>query len=512
MRRWPSIALVVLMIAGLVVADWRSSRESDAAEPVALDSVVAGATTGSTWYCPAGFVTPDAMNDHVLIITNRSERQANGSLTLYPSLLNTVGEPVLFERAAQRISIEPLSQQQVSLAPLVILLDERLAGNTGAFVGSLVEFDLAGVTVEHSIVSPTGRDAGPCSDRASDSWWFASGTTTADVRYLLYLLNPFRDDAVVDVRFVRDDGVRTPVKFDGRLVPGQSLIVLPVEDEVSVWPQVTAEVTTRTGRVIVERLQVFSNPEGPSGLSVSLGAETLSEQWYFPAGRAVPEGGESYVIYNPGDEVAEVEFEVKPDAVDSAGDLAPTAINIGSGERWVVTVDEHATHPDDTLATLFVDAGLDPTDRYFVTVRSFNGVPVVVERVVTLPGSQGSGVAATLGLTVTSTDQTMSIPPGERDDAVLAILNPAADTIARVQVIAGNASGEQRWAELELGPRRRGVFRGEAIGLADAEWLRVVSTTGTISELVLQSADGLQYIPGQPVEGTEGEPDLLAFD
>ena len=253
MNRWPTIILLMLLAGGLVFADVRVDDDAldlSLTTPVGGPLAAAAGASGSTWYCPAGFTTPDGTNDHLITLTNRSDSPAVGSLTLYPSLFDTLGDPVPFDRAVQQIEVEPQSQQQISLAPLVASLDELLATNTGAFVGALVEFDGAGATVEHTVVAPQGRDGGPCATSAASRWWFASGTTTADVRYQLYLLNPFPDDAVVDVSFVTDEGSRNPTSFDGRLVPAQSLTVLDVSPVVRVFEQATAEVSTRTGRLI----------------------------------------------------------------------------------------------------------------------------------------------------------------------------------------------------------------------------------------------------------------------
>lgn len=521
MNRWPPLLLVVAMIAGLIALD-RTSEATDTSiaasagvdeAPVSGPQSAAPGSSGTTWYCPAGFTTPDASNDHVVVITNPTDEAVVGTLTIYPSLLDVDGNPLPFPRAVQPLEVAAGEQSRISLAPLVASLDERLATDTGAFVSALAEFDAAGINVEHSVVAAQGSDVGPCATSAGTSWWFASGTTTAGVGYQLYLLNPFPDDAVVDISFVTDAGSRSPTAFNGKLVPAQSLTVLQVAPEVPVNAQMTAQVTVLTGRVIAERIQLFENEAGPVGLSLSLGSNRLAEQWFFPAGRSVPGAGESYLIYNPGDEAAEVEFELKPDSADRAGDVAPLAIPVGSRERWIVTVSGHPTHPVDALATIDAGTMVGPGEPFFVSIRSFNGVPVVAERIFTRPHDEG-GLAASLGGDVASTDQAMAVPTQLEDaeSAILAILNPAGDTIARVEVVVGGPGGEQTRAEVELAPRRRGVFDLTSLLEPGDQWIRVRSSTGTVAEMTVSAPGVVLTTMGIPVQGTTSVPDLLSFE
>lgn len=515
MNRWPGLLLVFALIGGLVFADQRvGSDEATAIGAVApAGAPSASDASGSTWYCPAGFTTPDSSNDHIVVVTNDTDIATAGALTLYPSLLDTLGNAVTFERAVQPIEVAARSQQRFSLAPLVATMDDLLATDTGAYVGVLAEFEAPGITVEHAVVAPQGSELGGCATTAASRWWFASGTTTADVGYQLYLLNPFPDDAVVDITFVTDGGTRKPTAFDGRLVPAQSLTVIQVSPVVPVWEQLTAQITTRKGRVIAERIQLYENVEGPAGLSMSLGASELSEQWFFPAGRAVPGAGESYIIYNPGDEPAEVEFEVKPDSSDRAGDLAALQVDIGSRERWIVNVNTHGSHPVDSVATIDATAVVEPGEQFFASVRSFNGVPVVVERLHTRPLPE-SGVSVSLGIDRASTDQQIALPAtaAEADFGTLAVLNPAGNTISRITILVGGPGGEREQATVELGPRRRAVFSLASLELTDDQWIRIVSTTGTMAELVMVKGNQIITNSAVPAPGTTSIPDLLAFD
>lgn len=516
MNRWPPLILVLAMVAALVFADQQSNESTQTVTSLSAQgtgpAAAAPGATGSTWYCPAGFATPDGTNDHVIVVTNPTDQPVSGTLTLFPALVDVEGNSLPFPRATQPLDIAPMSQSTVQLGPLVASLDPDLATSGGALVAAMVEFDGGGMFVDHSVGAFQGRDIGPCATSAAQNWWFASGTTTSDVGYQLYLLNPFPDDAVVDITFVTDVGSRAPGAFAGKLIPAQSLTVLQVSPEVRVTTQATAQITARKGRIIAERIQLFENPEGPGGLSLALGANRLSEQWFFPAGRSVPDAGESYVIYNPGETAAEVEFELKPDSADRDGDVAPFSVPVGSRERWIVSVTGHPTHPIDPLTTLdaTVPAG---AEQYFVSIRSFNGVPVLAERVLTLPVAQG-GVTASIGIDLAATDQGIAIPAFvEGADAVtLAVLNPAGNTISRVQVLVSGPSGQRSEAEVELAPRRRASFDLAGMLEPDDQWIRIVSSTGTVAELTVAVNGVLLSTNAVPVEGTTSTPNLLSFD
>ena len=517
MNRWPALILVFGLLAGLVVLDRRAAPKVDEVEPSQQELAMGPASaapgaSGSTWYCPAGFATPDASSDHTVIITNPTDEVIEGTLTIYPTLIDTLNNSVPFPRALQVVEVAPQSQQEISLAPLVVSLDEQLARNDGAFVGALAEFDGAGVNVHHRVSGPQGADFGPCATSAGTRWWFASGTTTTDVDYQLYLLNPFPDDAVVDISFVTDTGTRSNA-FNAKLIPAQSLTILQIAPEVPINEQMTAQVTVLTGRVIAERIQLFGNEAGPAGLSMSLGTNRLAEQWFFPAGRSFGDAAESYVIYNPGDTAAEVEFELKPDTADRVGDVAPRVVPVGPRERWIVTVTSQPTHPVDDRVNVDATGMAEPNETFFVSIRSFNGVPIVAERVLTRSLSSG-GVAASLGVDVAATEQFLYLPPSIElaDESTLAVVNPAGDTISRVKIIVGNAAGEETRVEVELPARRRGAFDLRQIVEEGDLWIRVESSTATMAELTLAFGNTIMTSRSVPVQDTTSIPDLFAFD
>lgn len=549
MRRLPALILLALMFGALIWAERGyleaqrlsqnlsdSYKNVDDFEYLGSASEVLGAN-GSTWHCPAGFTTPDALNDHIVIVSNPTDVTAHGRITMFPALLNTRGNTVPFDRAAELIEVPPRSQRRYSLASQVGSLDPLLGRETGAFVGAVVEFEEAGVTVEHQITSVRDIDIGACASSAGESWWLASGTTSADSAYQLYLLNPFADDAVVDVAFVTDDGRRTPTIFDSRLVPARSLSVLQVSPVVTLWDQIAAEVNVLSGRVIAERLQILGGDGVTAGVSTAMGSNRLSTQWFFPAGGALGVGsGETYLIMNPNDESAQIEFEAKPDGIESAGEVAPISLTIGPRKRWAVTIRDHATHPSNVVASIDATSLVPQNEGYFVSVRSFNSVPITVERVYTAAAVVGNGATATLGADVAATEALISIPrrkvdgqntqvdQGSQDTVtadenqseltgMIAVLNPAGDTISQVRVYVGREDGvEELVTQVELAQRRRAVFTLDSLGATNGNWVRVESSTPTITELVTSGQRMTTSSIAVPQKDTVSVPDILAFD
>ena len=96
------------------------------------------------------------------------------------------------------------SRVELALADLV---DAPLAS-------AIVEVDGGQVAVEHQVTGlDDGRATAPCSTTASQSWSFPWGVTARGSRELLVFMNPFPDDASLDISFATDEGTREPLRF-----------------------------------------------------------------------------------------------------------------------------------------------------------------------------------------------------------------------------------------------------------------------------------------------------------
>jgi hypothetical protein len=128
---------------------------------------------------------------------------------------------------------------------------------------------------------------------------------------------------------------------------------------------------------VAERLQEFDGSLGPEGLAVALGVPEASTAWAFPDGVVDDRRTERIVVYNPGDERAQVEVQVLPTSDEPAPAPQPFRLSVRGG----------------TFAA--VDYGAEdrvvPGVEHATLVRSTNGVPVVAERVTTHAGEPAGG-------------------------------------------------------------------------------------------------------------------------
>lgn len=95
-----------------------------------------------------------------------------------------------------------------------------------------------------------------CAWAASNRWYLPSGTTLRGATLHLALFNPFPDPTSVDISFATDEGPISPWALTGMAVPARSLRVVTVENP-SRRAEVATTITTRTGRIVVERLQIY---------------------------------------------------------------------------------------------------------------------------------------------------------------------------------------------------------------------------------------------------------------
>ena len=79
----------------------------------------------------------------------------------------------------------------------------------------------------------------------------------------------------------------------------------------------SAQVDVGRGRLVVDRIQTFDGTDPAyEGITLGLGAPTPAEVWIFPDGMVDDGITEQIVVFNPSDEVAEVEVEVRLDDPD----------------------------------------------------------------------------------------------------------------------------------------------------------------------------------------------------
>lgn len=443
---------------------------------VALPAARPEPTLSSTWYCAGGTAAaaPDDLADHVLILANPTDRArqatvtvltgtvaaapAPGSATAAPGDTTTTAAPAT---TAPTTTTErpPPAQHPVAL-PAQSRVEVRLGDiSPAALAGAVVEVDGGEIAVEHQISGALGRATAPCSTTASPTWSFPWGVTARGDRELLVFMNPFPDDATVDISFATDEGVRDTARFQGFVVPGRSVVGAYIDEDVTRKAQVSAQIQVRGGRLVVDRIQTFDGTDGRSGLTLSLGVPTPALTWMFPAGAKSAGVTEQVVVYNPSEDVAEVEVEVRLDDPGVTVPPEPFELTVAPGRYSIVEI-----HAEDRVPA---DVG------HAVIVRSLNEVPVVAERAIAASEpSPSRGVAVVSGSPVGA--PTWYFPgggPTDERDEYLVVFN--VDDAAPVTVdVTGFSQGQtiaiQDLQDVSIPAGGRVVIRvGDHIARAD---------------------------------------------
>lgn len=383
-RRWPVLVLVTaLLVGGLVLAS-DPEEGGDTSRPPApaafLPAAAPADARDAAWFCAGQTAGEDTMADGTVVVANVGDEDASGRV----EAVNDAGD-----RVDRDVDIPARTTQRLPVADLI----------EGDWVAVRVETDGGTVAVEHEVAGPEGRDVAPCHTTATDAAHLPSGATTRDATLHLAIYNPYADSAMVDVSFTTTDTrARRPSDFQGVPVPARSLVVLDATPVVTVVPVAAATVTTRRGRVVVDRIQTYDG-EGasttdeeaaeetyrPEGLALTPAVPAARPVWAFPAGSRSATVHERVVVRNLTDDEAEVDVEVTLDEPERNGTVGPFALTVPPGEFAVLPFDDATSMP----------LGVPHT----IVVRSTNGVPVLAERWIDAAGEEAAyvGVATSTG-------------------------------------------------------------------------------------------------------------------
>ncbi|MEA3078092.1 MAG: hypothetical protein QOF60_3000 [Actinomycetota bacterium] len=364
----------------------------------------------STWFCAGATAVADGADvgeglkvaaTGTLLVANAGDRELKGTVTIVPS----EGEAKVYP-----LTVGPRARTAVNELDLV----------TAPFVAAMVELDGGDVVVEQQVDGALGLSTAPCASSANDRWYFAAGSTARDDRMLLTLFNPFPEDAIVDLSFATDDGRTVPSDFTGLVVKGGRLRVVNVGDHVRRDVNVAVTAVARTGRIVLNRLQVRAGPV--KSLSLALAAPSAGATWYFPEGLVTNGMTERFHLYNPTSREAQVTIEL---ALES-GSAEPFDLTVPAGERLTLTANDEERIPKDV--------------GHGATVRSLNGVPVVAERtiVATAPAARIGG-SDTLGTRAAARQWVFaSGAASDTFDEWIVVLNPGARAATvSLQALAG---------------------------------------------------------------------------
>jgi hypothetical protein len=423
--RLPVLVVVagLLVAAGLADRGLRSSAAPGGPATPPMPAAAPDSALSSTWFCAGATAAPAKAADGTLVVANATAEVRHGTVTLIASKGPSVTDA---------IDVGPYGRSQ---------LDETAAGPT-PFVGAIVDMDGGGVAVEQTVTGTEGSAAAACATAGSGHSYFADGTTQEGSSLLLSLLNPYPDDAIVDLTFVTEQGPEAPADFQGIVVPARSLIGIDVGTHLRRRARLATTVSARAGRIVAWKTQVVdpmpaipaaTDPGQPAappaapprlpGLSLVLGAPSAGTQWWWPDGLAAAGLTERYQIYNPGPAEADVSLHVPLDQ----GSVEPFRLKIA---------------PDDTATVVTnTESRIPKGVAHSAILTSTNGVGVVAERTVDagLPSSR-SGLLDLLGARVSARRWVLAAgSAGAALDEWIIVFNPS--PVATTLSIATLADG-----------------------------------------------------------------------
>ena len=473
-KRLPALLVILLLlVAGGAIDRWvRSSDDTvpgDTGDEIDLSGPTAAPASArsSAWYCAGATGDPNAAADGTVVIANAGSRALRADITVIP----IAGDP-----GQRSVAVAPNGRAALRLADVVV----------AAHLSAVVELDGGEAVVELMTTGPLGASVTPCASSASPTWYFAEGVTTRDATETLLVLNPFPEDAVVDFAFTTEEGQVTPQALTGLAVRGRGMAAINVGEFVQRREAVAARINARTGRLVVTRLQVFDGSVGRKGASVTLGVPEPEPAWFFADGLAADGLAERFQVYNPTQSEAQVELAIDLDD----GEAEPLRITVPRESRVSVVANDETRIPKGV--------------GHAVTVRSTNGVDVVVERSIDSTGAAGrSGVGSSPGARAPAKGWVFAT--GQVDasfEEFLAVSNPgpAPAEVSVVVLAEGSRREIPALRRLQLPPGGRTLVRmGEHVAVpAPALSLLVSGTQPVVAERILlaQGALGLTVTPG----------------
>jgi Family of unknown function (DUF5719) len=294
-RRFFAALMVIATIVGVVYLQRSRPVESAQAEFSRLGSasmpfVPNGDFVTSAWFC-AGVPIGGPQLGGVAVVANPGEVAITGKITTFTDAAGVAAVAAPFEVAARGTAVFDLGQMQPQ----------------GTFVSAMVEIYGGGGFVEQRADSASGSAVSPCSNSTSSTWYFADGYTVEGSKEQLVVTNPFPSDAIVSLSESTSTESRQPAILQSLLVKANSVLVIS-QDLLAKRELVLAiTVTSTRGRVVVGRAQEYLTSVGRAGFTMTLGAPSLGDQFYFADGEVGANVvAERYSIYNASDTEAVV--------------------------------------------------------------------------------------------------------------------------------------------------------------------------------------------------------------
>ena len=411
-RRFVAGLMVLASIAGFIALQRSRPLHSAPAQFSRLGSatmpfVPKGSFVTSAWFC-AGVPVGGPQLGGSAIIANPSEVTLTGRITTYTDAAGVAAVAAPFEVPARGTKVFDLAQMQPQ----------------GTYISSMVEIYGGGGFVEQRADSASGSAVSPCSNSTSSTWYFADGYTVEGSKEDLVITNPFPSDAIVSIREATATESRVPATLQSLLVKANSVLVVS-QDLLAKRELVLAiTVTSTRGRVVVGRAQEYLASVGRAGFTMTLGAPSLGEQFYFADGEVATNVIERYSIYN-----------------GSATEAVVNVAFLGLDPTLAFVNPEPITVPAGNVVSLIAgDVGV-PAGRHGAVFSTETAGSILVERAITRTTQDAVATVATTVVmgsppSFASTRWSMAIGTDLPLESVLVVLNATgSDGIVTVKTL-----------------------------------------------------------------------------
>lgn len=341
-----AVVVTVVVVGGIaaVVGTPAPAPAPSAADGAAVSPV--GAYSSSA-FCAAGTGTAASST---VYLTNSTRSAVAGVMT-------SVGP-------AGTGGAVPTVRRRVSVPALGVLAVNPAGGLPAGSNATALVFSGGGVVATQAVSGPNGWSMAPCASRIAPTWAFAGGSTTAGNTLTLSLFNPAATEAVVNVSFITAQGVMTPQKYQGLVVPPGQLVEENVADYVLGAADIATMVESQAGGLVsTEFQQVSSGATG--GVSLRLGSPQLSTTWRLAQTTVLAHSTVDLTLANPGP--------------------APAAVTIALGLSSGSVVPHQLVVPPASIVDFSASGtpGLPQRTPYSITVTS--SAPIAVGRSVGAP-------------------------------------------------------------------------------------------------------------------------------
>lgn len=413
-RRFLVGLIVLATIVGVIMLQRSRPVHSVSAEFSRLGQptmpfVPKGQFVTSAWFC-AGVPVGGPQRGGAAVVANPSEVALTGRITIFTDAEGVASVSSPFEVPARETKVFDLAKLQPK----------------GSFVSAMVEIYGGGGYVEQRADSASGSAVSSCSNSTSSTWYFADGYTVDGSKEQLVITNPFPSDAIVNIREATATESRQPAILQSLEVKADSVLVISQDLLAKRELELAVTVSSTRGRVVVGRAQEYITSAGRAGFTMTLGAPSLGEQFYFADGEVAPNVIERYSIYNGSatDAVVNVAFlGLDP----SSGFVNPEPITVAAGK----------------VASLIAGQVGVPAGRHGAVFSTETAGSIVVERAITRQTGDTLATTVVMGSppSFASTRWSMAIGTDLAIADVLVVLN-ATGSEATVTVKTLGAGGE----------------------------------------------------------------------